>query len=125
MNIALLDFRQAIRNMKKSLGSTLLAVLMLAVGIGATSAIFSVFYSVLIEPLPFPESSRLAQLWESRVKNQWNQATFTEANFWAIQERIRTFEGFPSFHEWSANLTGSGCRSTHERRQCLQRCDCA
>jgi putative ABC transport system permease protein len=108
MNIALLDFRQAIRNMRKSLGSTLLAVLMLAVGIGATSAIFSVFYSVLIEPLPFPESSRLVQLWESRVKNQWNQATFTEANFWDIQERNRTFEGIACFHDWSANLTGSG-----------------
>jgi len=108
MNIALLDFRQAIRNMRKSLGSTLLAVLMLAVGIGATSAIFSVFYSVLIEPLPFPESSRLVQLWESRVKNQWNQATFTEANFWDIQERNRTFEGIAAFHDWSANLTGSG-----------------
>jgi putative ABC transport system permease protein len=108
MNIALLDFRQAIRNMRKNLGSTLLAVLMLAVGIGATSAIFSVFYSVLIEPLPFPESSRLVQLWESRVKNQWNQATFTEANFWDIQERNRTFEGIACFHTWSANLTGSG-----------------
>src|ERR1051326_7997935 len=108
MNIALLDFRQAIRNMKKSLGSTLLAVLMLAVGIGATSAIFSVFYSVLIEPLPFPESSRLAQLWESRVKQQWNQATFTEANFWDIQERNRTFEGIASFHGFTANLIGSG-----------------
>jgi putative ABC transport system permease protein len=108
MNIALLDFRQAIRNMRKSLGSTLLAVLMLAVGIGATSAIFSVFYSVLIEPLPFPEPSRLVQLWESRLKNQWNQASFTEANFWDIQERNRTFEGIASFHPWSANLTGSG-----------------
>src|ERR1051326_2489489 len=108
MNTALLDFRQAIRNMRKNIGSTFLAVLMLAVGIGATSAIFSGFYSVLIEPLPCPESSRLVQLWESRVKNQWNQATFTEANFWDIQARNRTFQGIPSFHEWSANLTGSG-----------------
>jgi putative ABC transport system permease protein len=108
MNIALLDFRQAIRNMRKNLGSTLLAVLMLAVGIGATSAIFSVFYSVLIEPLPFPESSRLVQLWESRVKQQWNQATFTEANFWDIQERNRTFEGIATFHSFTANLIGSG-----------------
>ena len=108
MNTALLDFRQAIRNMRKNVGSTFLAVVMLAVGIGATSAIFSVFYSVLIEPLPFPESSRLVQLWESRVKNRWNQASFTEANFWDIQQQNRTFEGIASFHPWSANLTGSG-----------------
>lgn len=108
MNIALLDLRQAIRNMRKSLGSTLLALLMLAVGIGATSAIFSVFYSVLIEPMPFPESSRLVQLWESRVKQQWNQASFTEANFWDIQAQNRTFEGIACFHSFTANLIGSG-----------------
>src|SRR5215470_9693242 len=108
MNTALLDFRQAIRNMRKNIGSTFLAVLMLAVGIGATAAIFSVFYSVLIEPLPFPESSRLVQLWESRVKNRWNQATFTEANFWDIQERNRTFEGIATLHGFTANLIGSG-----------------
>ena len=108
MNIALLDFRQAIRNMRKNPGSTILAVLMLAVGIGATTAIFSVFYSVLLEPLPFPEPSRLVQLWESRLKNQWNQATFTEANFWDIQARSRTFQGIACFHTFSANLTGTG-----------------
>lgn len=108
MNTALLDFRQAIRNMRKNAGSTFLAVLMLAVGIGATTAIFSVFYSALIEPLPFPEPARLVQLWESRVKNQWNQASFTEANFWDIQERNRTFEGIASFHSFTANLVGSG-----------------
>ena len=108
MNSVLLDFRQAIRNMRKSLGSTLLAVLMLAVGIGATSAIFSVFYSVLLEPLPFPEPARLVQVWESRIKNQWNQASFTEANFWDIQDRNRTFEGIAAFHPFTANLTGLG-----------------
>jgi putative ABC transport system permease protein len=108
MNIALLDFRQAIRNMRKSLGSTLLAVLMLAVGIGATTAIFSVFYAVLLQPLPFPEPSRLVQLWESRLKNQWNQATFTEGNFWDIKAGNHTFEGIACFHPFSANLSGTG-----------------
>ena len=43
MNTTFLDLRQALRNMRKNLGSTFLAVVMLAVGIGATSAIFSVF----------------------------------------------------------------------------------
>lgn len=108
MNTALLDFRQAVRNMRKNIGSTFLSVLMLAVGIGATTAIFSVFYSVLLEPLPFPEPSRLVQLWESRTQNQWNQATFTEANFWDVQKRNRTFEGIAAFHPLTANLTGSG-----------------
>ncbi|HEV7552383.1 MAG TPA: ABC transporter permease [Candidatus Angelobacter sp.] len=108
MNTALLDFRQAIRNMRKNLGSTLLAVLMLAVGIGATTAIFSVFYSVLLKPLPFPEPARLVNLWESRTGNQWNQATFTEANFWDVQARNRTFSGIASYHPLTANLIGTG-----------------
>ncbi len=107
MNIAL-DVRQAIRNMRKNPGTTLLAVLMLAVGIGATSAIFSVFYAVLLQPLPFPEPSRLVQLWETRTGNQWNQATFTEANFWDVQARNRTFDGIACYHDLTANLTGSG-----------------
>ena len=108
MNATLLDVRQAIRNMRKNPGSTFLAVLMLAVGIGATSAIFSVFYSVLLQPLPFPESSRLVNLWETRIGNQWDQATFTEANFWDVQARNRTFSGIACYHDLSANLTGSG-----------------
>jgi putative ABC transport system permease protein len=108
MNTAILDLRQAIRNMTNNPGSTFLAVLMLAVGIGATTAIFSVFYSVLIQPLPFPEPSRLVQLWESREKSNWNQATFTEANFWDVQERSRTFEGIAAFHPLTANMTGFG-----------------
>jgi len=108
MNATLMDLRQAIRNMRKNLGSTFLAVLMLAVGIGATSVIFSVFYSVLLRPMPFPEPSRLVQLWESRTGNQWNQATFTEANFWDVQARNRTFEGIACYHSLSANLTGFG-----------------
>ena len=108
MNTALLDLRQAVRNMRKNPGSTFLAVLMLAVGIGATSAIFSVFYSVLLEPLPFPEPSRLVELWESRTQNQWNRASFTAANFWDVQARNRTFEGIAAFHPLTANLTGAG-----------------
>jgi putative ABC transport system permease protein len=81
---------------------------MLAVGIGATSAIFSVFYSVLLQPLPFPEPSRLVQIWETRTANQVNQATFSEANFWDIQGRNRTFEGIASYHGLTANITGFG-----------------
>src|SRR5215467_8098144 len=104
----LLDLRQAVRNMRKNLGSTFLAVLMLAVGVGATSAIFSVFYSVLLQPMPFPEPARLVQLWETRTGNQWNQVTFTSANFWDVQARNRTFAGIACFHGLTVNMTGSG-----------------
>jgi putative ABC transport system permease protein len=56
------DLRIAIRNLLKSPGFTLTAVLMLAFGIGATTAIFSVVECVILRPLPFPESDRLVRL---------------------------------------------------------------
>src|SRR5437660_7087162 len=56
------DLRIAIRNLLKSPGFTLTAVLMLAFGIGATTAIFSVVECVILRPLPFPDSDRLVRL---------------------------------------------------------------
>jgi len=53
------DLRQALRVLLKAPGFSALVVLILAVGIGATSTIFSVVHAVLLRPLPFPESSRL------------------------------------------------------------------
>ena len=98
MNIALLDFRQAIRNMRKNLGSTLLAVLMLAVGIGATSAIFSVFYSVLIEPLPFPEPSRLVTaLGIACEATSGTRLPSLKPTSGTSRQRNRTFKALPPF----------------------------
>jgi len=56
------DLRIAVRNLFKSPGFTLTAVLMLAFGIGATTAIFSVMECVILRPLPFPQSERLVRL---------------------------------------------------------------
>jgi hypothetical protein len=56
------DLRIAVRNLLKSRGFTLTAVLMLAFGIGATTAIFSVVECVVLRPLPFPDSDRLVRL---------------------------------------------------------------
>jgi hypothetical protein len=56
------DLRIAVRNLLKSPGFSLTAVLMLAFGIGATTATFSVVECVILRPLPFPDSERLVQL---------------------------------------------------------------
>lgn len=102
------DCRQAFRAMKRNAGSTLLAIVMLGIGIGATTSIFSVFYSVLLQPLPFPQPERLVQVWETRLQHQWNRASFTEANFYDVRARNRTFEDMAIFHPLALNLTGSG-----------------
>jgi predicted permease len=62
MQIILLDLKFALRQLQKSLGFTITAILMLAFGIGATTAIFSIVEGVLLRPLPFPDSDRLMVL---------------------------------------------------------------
>lgn len=102
------DVRQSLQIMRKNAGSTAVAVLTLALGIGATTAIFSVFYSVLLRPLPFSEPERIVQIWETRLQRGWRQTSFTEANFQDIRSQRRTFDEIACFRGGDANLTGLG-----------------
>ncbi len=102
------DLRQALRSMNKSRGVTALAVLMLAVGIGATTLIFSVFYSVLLQPLPFPHPERLVQIWETRLQKGWTINSFMEANFWDLARHNNSFESMGAFATDDWNMAGYG-----------------
>ena len=63
MSRFLQDLKFAIRHLLKSPGFTSVAILIMALGIGANSAIFSVVHAVLLEPLPFSDPDRLVQIW--------------------------------------------------------------
>src|ERR1700756_3402175 len=62
MQTLLQDFRYAFRQLRKSLGFTLTAVVSLALGIGATTAVFSVIYGILMDPYPYANANRMAHL---------------------------------------------------------------
>jgi putative ABC transport system permease protein len=101
------DFRYALRLLGKSPAFTAVAVLALALGIGANSVMFSVVNSVLLRPLPFHDAGALllAQTVQAKTHEQW--AT-SPPDFYAAREQNRTFEELAAFYQGSVNLTGAG-----------------
>lgn len=101
------DIRFALRGLRRNPGYAFTAVLTLAVGIGATTAIFSAAYALLIKPLPYREPDRL--IW---VTEHWPQATGSGAilqpDMIAWRERGRPFESVAGYAFGEQTLTGSG-----------------
>src|SRR5256885_1717852 len=81
------DLRFAGRMLLKNPGFTAIAVLTLVLGIGATTAIFSVVYGVLLRPLPYPNPDEIVQLWEVNAKG--GRMNFPEPNFTDIRSEER------------------------------------
>jgi predicted permease len=79
---------------------------MLALGIGATTAIFSVVYGVLLKPLPFPQPDRIVQVWGAMPERGLGTMSLTEANFWDMRDMNRAFEELGALHGASFSLTG-------------------
>jgi len=101
------DLRFAGRQLAKSPGFTLVAVLTLALGIGATTAIFSVVYGVLLRPLPYPQPERLVRALFVGPKGQL-QGAFSPPNFMDFRTASRTLSGVSGFHGGTLNLSGDG-----------------
>ena len=104
------DVRCAFRSMRKHRGFTAVALLSLALGIGANAAIFSVFYSVLLQPLPYRNAGDLYTI--GRTANGSTFVTGPELEAWRAGNHV--FEGLAGWNDGSFNLTGFG---TPERIQ--------
>jgi putative ABC transport system permease protein len=100
------DLRYGIRILLKHPGFTAAAVLTLALGIGANTAIFSVVHAVVLRPLPFPAAERLVMVSEADKNGADSNMGYPTFADWRSQNH--TFEGMSALADWSPTLTGAG-----------------
>jgi predicted permease len=100
------DIRYGFRMLRKSPGFTLVAILTLALGIGANTAIFSVVNAVLLRPLPFPQSSQLVSVESFNTINKIPLGVASYPDFFDLRSQNQVFTHVASFHNNSYTLTG-------------------
>ena len=100
------DIQYACRTLRKNLGFTSVALISLALGIGANAAIFGVFHAVLVRPLPYHDPSRL--LWLMQVSQDSPEGFVLTPEFVAWRSSNRVFEGLTAWNDEQFNLTGAG-----------------
>ena len=100
------DLRYAVRMLAKSPAFAAVAVLTLALGIGANTAIFSVVNAVLLRPLPYPESERLVWLSERGPNFPTMSISYPNFSDWRAQQQV--FEQIGVYNWGNYNLTGKG-----------------
>src|SRR5499427_2338970 len=102
------DLRFGMRMLMKNPGFTLIAVVTLALGIGANTSIFSLVNAVLLRPLPFPEAGRLAQVWNTNLEKGITSFAITVRDYTDWRKRSQAFERLAAYRFWTFTLTGGG-----------------
>ena len=105
MDTLIQDLRYAIRTLGKSRGLAAVAVIALALGIGANTAIFSVVNAAMIRPLPFKDPDRLVMVWEHNRNRNRAQNVVNPANYMDWQDQNTVFEGMAVLFDTRYNLT--------------------
>src|SRR5690348_9269547 len=100
------DVRYALRQLRRSPAFTAVAVLTLALGIGANTAIFSIVNAVLLRPLPYPDSDRLVRIFFNEPGVGLRDVRFSKPELDDLQTRSGVFEDATPIFEGSENLTG-------------------
>src|SRR5262245_31525016 len=102
MDTLLQDIRYGIRILRKNLGFTSIAVLTLALGIGANTAIFSVVYGILFKPLPYPEPDRLVRVFDS--SERFSKFPVAPGNFLDYRAHNSSFSDFAIYYRSDLQL---------------------
>ena len=87
---------------------TICTIAALAVGIGSTTALFSVVHAMLVKPLPYPDADRLVVIWEHNLPRNRPRNVVNPVNFMGWRDRSRSFDGMGAFTQNRVTLTGSG-----------------
>jgi predicted permease len=99
------DVRYALRQLRKRLAFTAVAVLTLALGIGASTAIFSVVYGVLLRPLPYDNPNRIMAIFEVNTRGTWSR--MADPNFDDFRDQSHSFEAMAKYSANVASVAGS------------------
>ncbi|HEX6213530.1 MAG TPA: ABC transporter permease, partial [Vicinamibacterales bacterium] len=108
MTAALSDLKHGIRVLVRTPLFTLCTIAALAIGIGSTTALFSVVNAMLIQPLPHPNADRLLVIWEHNLPRNRTRNVVNVVNFMGWRDRTQSFEGMGALQQNRVTLTGSG-----------------
>jgi len=102
------DLKYGARALLARPGFSVIAVLALALGIGANTAIFSIVNTVLMRPLPYEASERLVMLWHAYPLSNLPRATLSVPSYVEYRDHVDAFESVAAVTPWNSNLSGSG-----------------
>ena len=102
------DVRYSVRLLARTPGVTFVALLTLALGIGANTAIFSIVNGVLLRPLAYPDADRLYLIQHALISDRTQQGSGTPGNFYDVQRASRSFQQLAAFSGATVTMTGRG-----------------
>lgn len=102
------DIRYALRQIRRQPGFSSAVILTMAIGVGATSAVFAVVDSVVLRPLPYPHAERLYSLYETNSRNNVGRTKASPLNFLDWREQAKSFDGMAAQVGTGFTLTGGG-----------------
>src|SRR5215207_3394526 len=108
MRTLLQDVRYGARTLRRSPGFTAVAVLALALGVGANTAIFSLVNAVLVRPLKYRDAERLVMLWEDASAAGFSRDNSAPANYADWKAQQRSFDQMAATRQLTFDLTGDG-----------------
>lgn len=106
MNALLADLRYGLRSLRRRPAYALVAILTLGVGIGASTAMFSIANGVVLQPMPYPEPDRLVRVFDTNVERGALSSTSSPANFAGWRTAAKSFSSMMGYHDASLTFTG-------------------